>query len=57
MFVQSMFSSIDMTPSTPEIKTSFSKVKEISKKRIMRRKSKVFTLDNQIKRLGLRISF
>ena len=28
MYVQSMFSSIDMTPSTPEIKTSFSKGKE-----------------------------
>ena len=27
-FVQSMFSSIDMTPSTPEIKTGFSEVKE-----------------------------
>jgi len=28
MFVQSMFSSIDMTPSTLEIKTGFEKVKE-----------------------------
>jgi len=46
-----------MTPSTPEIKTGFSKVKEISKKITMRIKSKVFTLDNQIKRLGLSISF
>ena len=27
-FVQSMFSSIDMTHPTPEIKTGFSKVKE-----------------------------
>ena len=27
-FVQSMFSSIDMKPSTPEIKTGYSKVKE-----------------------------
>ena len=27
-FVQSMFSSNDMTPSTPKIKTGFSKVKE-----------------------------
>ena len=27
-FVQSMFSSIDMTLSTPEMKTGFSKVKE-----------------------------
>ena len=27
-FVQSMFSIIDMTPMTPDIKTSFSKVKE-----------------------------
>ena len=26
-FIQSMFSSIDMTPSTPEIKTGSSKVK------------------------------